>query len=56
MEQRVGLITLGVAGPGRSRAFYESLGRRGQEVAPKDVDALLAAAQEAARNPGFPQA
>ncbi|MCX4631975.1 MULTISPECIES: VOC family protein [unclassified Streptomyces] len=32
MEQRVSLITLGVADLGRSRAFYESLGWRGQEV------------------------
>ncbi|MEU6982261.1 VOC family protein [Streptomyces sp. NPDC046324] len=92
MEQRVSLITLGVADLGRSRAFYESLGWRGQEVeetvffqagglglvlwsrdrlardcgldngrgtgfggivlahntrAPKDVDTLLAAAQQA---------
>ncbi|MEU7033368.1 VOC family protein [Streptomyces sp. NPDC046237] len=92
MEQRVSLITLGVADLGRSRAFYESLGWRGQEVeetvffqagglglvlwsrdklardcgldhghgtgfggivlahntnAPQDVDALLAAAQQA---------
>jgi hypothetical protein len=32
MEQRVSLITLGVADIGRSRAFYEQLGWRGQEV------------------------
>lgn len=32
MEQRVSLITLGVADLGRARAFYESLGWRGQEV------------------------
>ena len=32
MEQRVSLITLGVADLARSRAFYESLGWRGQEV------------------------
>ncbi|UQX01811.1 VOC family protein [Streptomyces sp. RerS4] len=32
MEQRVTLITLGVADLGRSRAFYEALGWRGQEV------------------------
>ncbi|MCT4353548.1 VOC family protein [Streptomyces sp. Je 1-79] len=32
MEQRVSLITLAVADLGRSRAFYESLGWRGQEV------------------------
>ncbi|MFI8521598.1 VOC family protein [Streptomyces sp. NPDC085481] len=32
MEQRVSLITLGVADLGRSRTFYESLGWRGQEV------------------------
>ena len=32
MEQRVSLITLGVADLGRSRAFYEQLGWRGQEV------------------------
>ena len=32
MEQRVSLITLGVADLPRSRAFYEGLGWRGQEV------------------------
>jgi catechol 2,3-dioxygenase-like lactoylglutathione lyase family enzyme len=32
MEQRISLITLGVSDLGRSRAFYESLGWRGQEV------------------------
>ena len=32
MEQRVSLITLGVADVGRSRAFYEQLGWEGQEV------------------------
>lgn len=32
MEQRVSLITLGVADLARSRAFYEALGWRGQEV------------------------
>ncbi|HEX6236466.1 MAG TPA: VOC family protein [Acidimicrobiales bacterium] len=32
MEQRVSLITLGVGDLARSRAFYESLGWRGQEV------------------------
>jgi uncharacterized protein len=32
MEQRVSLITLGVADLRRSRAFYEQLGWRGQEV------------------------
>ncbi len=32
MEQRVSLITLGVADVRRSRAFYEQLGWRGQEV------------------------
>lgn len=32
MEQRVSLITLGVTDLARSRAFYESLGWRGQEV------------------------
>jgi predicted lactoylglutathione lyase len=32
MEQRVSLITLGVADLSRSRAFYEALGWRGQEV------------------------
>ena len=32
MEQRVSLITLGVADLKRSRAFYEGLGWRGQEV------------------------
>jgi uncharacterized protein len=32
MEQRISLITLGVADVARSRQFYESLGWRGQEV------------------------
>ena len=32
MEQRVSLITLGVADLGRARAFYEALGWQGQEV------------------------
>ena len=32
MEQRVSLITLGVADVGRARRFYEDLGWRGQEV------------------------
>jgi catechol 2,3-dioxygenase-like lactoylglutathione lyase family enzyme len=32
MEQRVSLITLGVADVARARAFYEQLGWRGQEV------------------------
>ena len=32
MEQRVSLITWGVGDLGRSRAFYEGLGWRGQEV------------------------
>ena len=32
MEQRVSLITLGVDDVGRSKAFYEALGWRGQEV------------------------
>lgn len=32
MEQRVSLITLGVADLPRSRSFYEQLGWRGQEV------------------------
>ncbi|MFE9841623.1 VOC family protein [Streptomyces goshikiensis] len=32
MEQRVSLITLGVADVARARAFYEGLGWRGQEV------------------------
>lgn len=32
MEQRVSLITLGVADVGRARAFYEQLGWQGQEV------------------------
>lgn len=32
MEQRVSLITLGVADVPRARAFYERLGWRGQEV------------------------
>jgi len=33
MEQRVSLVTLGVADLGRARHFYEQLGWRGQEVA-----------------------
>ncbi|MFF4452166.1 VOC family protein [Streptomyces goshikiensis] len=33
MEQRVSLITLGVADVSRARTFYEGLGWRGQEVA-----------------------
>ena len=32
MQQRVSLITLGVADLSRSRAFYEALGWRGEEV------------------------
>lgn len=32
MDQRISLITLGVADVGRARAFYERLGWRGQEV------------------------
>ena len=32
MEQRVSLITLGVADVGRAREFYERLGWRGQEA------------------------
>lgn len=32
MEQRVSLITLGVGDVARSRAFYEAMGWRGQEV------------------------
>lgn len=32
MEQRLSLITLGVADINRARAFYEQLGWRGQEV------------------------
>ena len=32
MEQRISLITLGVAGIGRARTFYERLGWPGQEV------------------------
>lgn len=32
MDQRISLVTLGVADLGRSRAFYEQLGWRGQEV------------------------
>ncbi|HEY9473838.1 MAG TPA: VOC family protein, partial [Mycobacteriales bacterium] len=32
MEQRISLITLGVADLGRAKAFYEGLGWRGQEV------------------------
>ncbi|MFC4020366.1 VOC family protein [Micromonospora sp. GCM10011542] len=32
MEQRISLVTLGVTDVARSRAFYERLGWRGQEV------------------------
>ncbi|HEX5562450.1 MAG TPA: VOC family protein [Nocardioidaceae bacterium] len=32
MEQRISLVTLGVADLGRARRFYEGLGWRGQEV------------------------
>jgi len=32
MEQRISLITLGVADVSRARAFYERLGWRGQEI------------------------
>lgn len=32
MEQRISVVTLGVADVGRARAFYERLGWRGQEV------------------------
>ncbi|MEV5690945.1 VOC family protein [Micromonospora globbae] len=32
MEQRISLVTLGVADLARARAFYERLGWRGQEV------------------------
>ena len=32
MEQRISLITLGVADVGRARTFYERLGWRGQEI------------------------
>ncbi len=32
MDQRISLITLGVANVGRARRFYEQLGWRGQEV------------------------
>ena len=32
MEQRISLITLGVADLSRARTFYEQLGWRGQEV------------------------
>src|SRR6478672_8458826 len=32
MDQRISLITLGVADLARARAFYEQLGWRGQEV------------------------
>ncbi|WP_410809592.1 VOC family protein [Micromonospora sp. 067-2] len=32
MEQRISLVTLGVSDLGRSTAFYERLGWRGQEV------------------------
>lgn len=37
MEQRVSLITLGVADVGRARAFYEALGWRGQSPDPEVV-------------------
>jgi predicted lactoylglutathione lyase len=32
MEQRISLVTLGVADLGRARRFYEALGWRGQEL------------------------
>src|SRR3954471_13056965 len=32
MEQRISLITIGVADLGRAKAFYETLGWQGQEV------------------------
>ncbi|MGI9097169.1 MAG: VOC family protein [Solirubrobacteraceae bacterium] len=32
MEQRISLVTLGVADVARAKAFYEALGWRGQEV------------------------
>jgi predicted lactoylglutathione lyase len=32
MEQRISIVTLGVADVARARAFYEQLGWRGQEV------------------------
>lgn len=32
MEQRISLVTLGVADPARARTFYERLGWRGQQV------------------------
>ena len=32
MEQRLSLVTLGVADVDRAKAFYEQLGWRGQEV------------------------
>ena len=32
MEQRISLVTLGVADVARAKAFYENLGWRGQEV------------------------
>ena len=32
MEQRISLVTLGVADVARSRAFYERMGWNGQEV------------------------
>jgi catechol 2,3-dioxygenase-like lactoylglutathione lyase family enzyme len=32
MEQRISLITLGVADVGRARAFYERMGWKGQET------------------------
>ncbi len=32
VDQRVSLITLGVAGLGRTRTFYERLGWQGQEA------------------------
>ena len=32
MDQRISIVTLGVADLGRARSFYEQLGWRGQEV------------------------
>ncbi len=32
MDQRISIVTLGVADVGRARSFYEQLGWRGQEV------------------------
>ena len=41
MEQRVSLITLGVADLRRAREFYEQFGWRGQEVEAEDGSITL---------------